>query len=1739
MAPTNRPTTSPTTAPTQAPSEQPTELPSESPTTAPTNVPTTSPTTAPSVAPSEQPTETPSESPTMRPTVTPTTTPTNVPTKTPTESPTNSPSAAPSLNPTESPSELPTKSPTVNPTESPTKTPTKVPTEQPTAAPTPSPSPSPTSAPTPTKSPSQQPTAPTLSPTTPAPTLYQPEIFIKEVVWGSSVTTIELTFSAATNTPGGSSGFDCRDLFEISNILSFGSAYDGIVTNQYCKWLNYKKLVIALGVKPTVIPGDILRFNTDNTNCDVWICHRQVEGRLKFTANLTIIVPEIETDLYPAEALVEGPAAVGLCDDIHIMSISKGGYGRSLTYEWQLLHPFKELQLNNDQCKGIVTNSSDLIIPSTCTADSDPASLHFKLRVTNWLNMSDIVNVFVDYTASVIPQVTVLGGNVHYTSRINSLEIPINVEMPSCNLNSDYDLQYSWKQGTSDKLYDLGWSDSLSVNTHELELADVQTSSKNLVLDAYTTNWGKYYTFTLTVTYLGSISNYTLVGVKTYERPSPSARSSVDVIFSSSTKNELLLTDIFDFFSHVKEREIWWKDVAGADNEDEAISVLYDISWTCSHELEDGNSSSCRISMAQYTNQLSLKWTGEEISRSFYTQTNYLIGALVQSKETGEISVGSASMIVEEARYPAVRMLPDTVSLAIGEQITFVLSVVKSADIGYEERTLYGKDISLFYNVTWSTSPSLAHYDYALTIYENTATVDTSTITNDLIDEVVVHVHVTPLDEGEVFNEGQVSKYSTVAIVTPPRMGYCEVFPDNGTPFSTLFVVRCLDWLSESTLRYQFGYLLLNSTSNVESTLRTYTQSASHEFTMGPGSFRIRSQIKDESGSVVEVTNDISCEYSAEETNEIGAHWQSYIGNLSAIANYTDSAANVGDVSTALSNIALLNTGVEYLLSIMDEGVIEEVILLKQKIVEILQVLHSSMVSTVVSLEAVMSTLRSTVSDWTILSESSVITVTDLLEAIIRTYSDLLSQENVSKFSSTNVVQLVETVNSILLNDIQNTTTVQRLRDLTEACLRESLRDTQPGQMGFSTMTMSNDDSSYYAAKRVSTGSFSECSTAKTWLPDLIPEFRLVESADCITMISAEGTGSRRRQDIDNAQEVISIHLYDTSGELGNEPVSVTSLDACTPIVYFLESVDTPDLDYKDVEREAVAIAESDSSTTDVRLSLPNCMSRDYFGYDWTDRGCKLIGWEKNRTWCSCTQLLETSVGSRDVTIFLNVSTVSNSILFDVESMTENSSSLFLTIIFVLVICKLLPESRMRLTDIDLLAHPCLYTNNRYHSIGINSAYYKRLKAYVTKSFFGRWRKLFDWEVRNNHPVFGIWYRDMGTNFTGHQRIYMLFVGLAVAFASQAIYYGMTYSQPIDEFTEMIAVAIVLFLLSSLAKHVFQNRETHMFKKNIFEAERSRMQDCRAICRYLYCCCFCTMHCKRQDSLQGEGVRKDRCNKVEISRATREPLFAAHWAETCLLDEETDFILTDRRGDIVNREHDQKNYPNLNEEEERSKRDRLAQLQLRYLEASHGCPSYCRPLLWIIFSIILAVCVLLLLSFGPNFDKHEFSIPDLEIQAAGTSHCQTWFHDEIPMFLDVSVSSALELLAANASAAAVNDEFSRYPEPVIQIYSQHTTETLRFFVSAILAWIVGMVCLPLLFNVGSAFAASVNNCYFSAHMLEIAEQSDFKGREKLSKEDFKFLLIFFPEALLDIDRVESGARPILRKGRCTNIFMIC
>jgi len=1545
------------------------------------------------------------------------------------------------------------------------------------------------------------------------------------------VTKLSLSFSGDTNTPGKPShAFDCVVIFDLPTSLLFGSEFDGSLQNQYCKWEELDTLVVTFGSGATVVPGDALEFKVNQTDCQAWICHLQVDGQLPFSSNLTVAVPEVHIDAYPI-AKVEAPSAVGLCDDITLASSSTGGYGRAFkTYIWTLPEYIKV------NCSEVVTNSSELKISGNCTSQMEPLILDFKLKVTNWLNLSDEHNIRIAYTARAMPRVVVRGSNIYQSSRINTLEIPIDVGMPTCHPNQTYAFEYIWRQENVSKPSDHGWPEDVSINSHKLILTDTQTRAKRLVIPSYSTHWGMYYMFTVTVSHHAAISNSTVVAVKIDDRPMPTVKGSDTRTFSLATHNQILLKEMFDFFVELKESGSWWENVAVT--EDEAILVLYNISWYCNVESNIGTIENCGIPMSRFDNKLNLSISSEE-TRILSTDTRYEFTARVQSlNKTVESSI---SIFVMEERYPIINLFPDSVSLTIGGQVTFILMITKSSDISTGLKLDDGTIFS-FYNVTWRTVPDLPRY--AFTVFENVATLDTTIITSDFLDEIIVSVSVVPHAQGDVSYEGQVTKSAKVGLNFPPRMGTCAVNPETGTAFNTFFKVQCSNWNSDTTLEYQFS-TELNSTVGQDVALLTYSRSWKYEFKSGPGVFKIKSLIKDARGAFVERFNYISVQLSEEEAQEMATNPGSYVNKISESANETlSNAASVGDMPVVFGKIAELNSIIASVYNIshvrrrlMDDSVLFELYQLKKVMVESIGVLLFAITPTLGSLDAVTSALRAIAMDSTLFPEDSVILVASQLEILINRTSNILSEEYVSKFPSLTVLKLVESANSMLRATLEhehwNVTTSWRLRNSGKMSLKESLTDTYPGQVGFA-KDMINNYGRYFA-KRVSPSRFSLCSTSQTWLPDFIPEFRNGRSGDCLTFVDDEDYGSegnRRRLSGQRSvqQQVISIDLYESSERNVDNSIAVGTLDTCDPVVIALDAEVVTGIDQESFVREITYDLQMSNNTKNMTYMVPSCESRRGLGDEWVNTGCTLIRWDQKRTWCSCTHLTDITASPHGISISFNrVFKNRNTLPMNWETVKSHPIAPLCAIILIALLIRLLPEVPMRSTDRELLAQPYIFTNIGFKNIVIHSAFYKKYWALAKRRTWVRLCSLFAWEVRNHHPIFGVWCRDMGTNYTGHQRVIVVFVGLSTSLAMEAFFYGVTWSQPLEELLTSAAVSCVVSLLPYIAKRAMTKHRTEVLD-SIFIVEKARMQGCRAGCRYMSCCCFCGF-CEY--------------GRYIVSHVT---VFPADCKDLLFETKANKFWISDRRRAIIEgayiEKFDVRKGTEIRKDDIQFKT--LEDWQGYYLKKQYKWPRCMRIFAWTVLLLHLAGCSTVIISYGVNFDRDEQAEVDSEIVAAATTKCQPRPFDDRQVHTDVAVDSTINFVASNMSAELVNSEYTRYPQSSLELYSKSTTESFRFLSSSIAAWIVGVLVLPFLKNFLMACGTFIIYRRFSNNVDEtfksfFCSNVDLEETKELKSEDFKFLFLLFPTDLpIDVERRDGNALrglPVIKKIKFKNSFL--
>merc|ERR1712183_162658 len=135
-------------------------------------------------------------------------------------------------------------------------------------------------------------------------------------------------------------------------------------------------------------------------------------------------------------------------------------------------------------------------------------------------------------------------------------------------------------------------------------------------------------------------------------------------------------------------------------------------------------------------------------------------------------------------------------------------------------------------------------------------------------------------------------------------------------------------------------------------------------------------------------------------------------------------------------------------------------------------------------------------------------------------------------------------------------------------------------------------------------------------------------------------------------------------------------------------------------------------------------------------------------------------------------------------------------------------------SDKHLLAHQFLWAERRQLLVR-ESEYFQKLKGRANKSFCTRASILFRVKIRNNHPMLSIVLRNVGTNFTAHQRVISVLSSLGTCLAINAIFYGVTFKTPTTESATTIFVTIVAAVVPVLGRLFFKKnkRATHTSEK--------------------------------------------------------------------------------------------------------------------------------------------------------------------------------------------------------------------------------------------------------------------------------------------------------------------------------------
>jgi len=1255
---------------------------------------------------------------------------------------------------------------------------------------------------------------------------------------------IYIEFSLETNQAVGYY-FTCADYFTPSTISLLGAG-------PLCIW-NYNILQILLGYNALIVAEEVIEF-VQLSDCNgepPAICY--VHSNEAFPlGNVIVTVPAEGVSNVKAEVIA--PWVVGNCEELRIISISRGGSGRTLSHEWEW--PW-QLEANPNCSHSTMlandTNATILNFPSDClfgTYGFNETIMNFELRISNWLGQSDEISIQVTYLGDAVPTVTIQGSTSVVVDRMVTNTISTSVSLP-CNeeLRSWY--SYSWSQEFGPwGGFHFGWDNDTLMNSQPINLTDVQLTATHLVFPPYTLEYDTYYVFHLEVSVQGQINDQTYVGVYVKQRPMPIPVYMIHN-FISTQDNYISILDMFIWSPpRGTDAPLWYeegKDVDTAASQLDAVDLLYSITdWTCDH-----NGTDCEVILQG----LVPTYTADETVDVFGESGRFIFSGNLIRKVDNKVVNFTTFVDVKLVGVPEVVLKPAELLLSPGDQANFQLFIVPSDDTQDPSKTIVERAMSpeeAFdqYFVEWDWDNAALKSEDAFSSYWTFAVLDASEVgfmTGNA--ELLVTVQDKDLIESTV------SKSATIRFNHPPTSGKCTFEPKvleigNGT-----FRIVCAAWTDpDLPLGYTYKALRINDTGATEFTLSSFGNPV-FEFELGVGVWRLKASISDSYGAVTEVVDFVEAVYSNASKSYLESDASSWLDNaLNKTLRIIEMMDETVDISEIIQHAILVDTTSSYALyESCSENVLPAV---RQSRAAIGDAIASSVKNSIstTQVHSTTSALYTIVRDPQQTNSDLVESGAKTLSTLINSLSDAKSQELVRKFPKETVTNIVDASSMMLTSASSSNTCGMSLNSTNISsstaesvwtsgmdALLGSLTDTIPGQRGYANQATNRTTASY--ATRSDPKSLDVISTGFASLPSSLAgadNTKAIDSVvrrdvfDPVTLISGSEYSSDTNASIVGV--AITINMFDATAALTagkgrrrvdstDDSLELRAEDECAPIT------------------TAIEVTPFDSSIDSVtnttsNVTIPLCLSTQGGVGGWVAEACRLVTWNSKEAKCSCDGIgsFTSSASSFFPEIGIFQKNMWNALTWDI--IVKNPFSILCMLIFITVLIRLFPEVSTTATDMHLLAHDEIWADKRW-SLVRKSYPYLSLKANCQKNIFIRWISVAQVLLSNHHPLLSLKYRATCTNYTGHQRLISLMCSLATALCMEAILYGQTSKSKLGEFVTQIISALLCLLVPLLCCFLFQNHNPGV-GSNAYEKVHRRQQLCKLIRWCMRCSFLCS-----------------------------------------------------------------------------------------------------------------------------------------------------------------------------------------------------------------------------------------------------------------------------------------------------------
>ena len=237
---------------------------------------------------------------------------------------------------------------------------------------------------------------------------------------------IEVMFSGATNRGGQNRDFDC------SKVLDMGRLPRGALGTKgaSCSWKSPDTLLITLGSKASVVPGDTMALLQASIKASAL-------GSSLYLTNSEVPVGNPRTGTEVAVVL-SGPSKHGVCDDVKLDgSMTTGSGGRPLSYVFSSVS--KALANSSSSFFGSANNAAggngvhSIVLPSTALPVS---SYEVTLTATNFLGASGSKTIHIQKLGVPAPLLSFQESSPKVVTRSDELALRVEARLPDlgCDL---------------------------------------------------------------------------------------------------------------------------------------------------------------------------------------------------------------------------------------------------------------------------------------------------------------------------------------------------------------------------------------------------------------------------------------------------------------------------------------------------------------------------------------------------------------------------------------------------------------------------------------------------------------------------------------------------------------------------------------------------------------------------------------------------------------------------------------------------------------------------------------------------------------------------------------------------------------------------------------------------------------------------------------------------------------------------------------------------------------------------------------------------------------------------------------------------------------------------------------------------------------------------------------------------------------------------------------------------------